>query len=155
MCRKEWAQIRFEREPRINSTPVPHEPMFDQMAKRWAGKMPIGTNIERSKFKPKDWPMGAIFVPILGNVYAGRDWPGPMEQPEAYRRTTAPRSPFDPPLPRLQTEHERQRGTIEDTDRPRGYWAQINALKDARDISADQEKFREHVSKIIEGEEGE
>jgi hypothetical protein len=45
--------------------------MYVEMEKKWRDRRVIGENIDIGSFRPKEWPVGSIYVPILGKVFEG------------------------------------------------------------------------------------
>lgn len=70
MVRKEQRRLEDLRAPKQSHKLVFKPAMTETMEKRWAGKVPIRTEIDPNNLADRrTWPVGSIYVPILGNLY--------------------------------------------------------------------------------------
>jgi len=70
MMRKEQRRLEDLRAPKQSHKLIFKPAMTAIMEKRWAGKTPIRTDIDPNNLADRrTWPVGSIYVPILGNLY--------------------------------------------------------------------------------------
>jgi len=70
MVRKEQRRLEDLRAPNQSHKLIFKPAMTETMEKRWAGKTPIRTDIDPNNLADRrTWPVGSIYVPILGNLY--------------------------------------------------------------------------------------
>lgn len=85
MVRQETRRMQAESAPRISSQPIETTSMYAQMAKKFANRKVLSDNLGVfAAFQPSHWPPGAVYVPLLGKVFAPQETapPRPYHEPK-------------------------------------------------------------------------